>query len=153
MSRFQVFFFIVFDRENFRRLSVLRLIVVKEFKNLILLREFFSRFNRQFFFFQQVHLSLREKICFKGILFFAPPLRVCFLFLSLLSFHCSSFHSRNSSLSLIYAYFFSLFPSHTACNFFSSFFFHRWNAYFRSVHDYSQEIYSLILTNNQQIRK
>ena len=121
MSRFQVFFFIVFDRENFRRLSVLRLIVVKEFKNLILLREFFSRFNRQFFFFQQVHLSLREKIYFKGILFFAPPLGVCFLFLSLLSFHCSSFHSRNSSLSLIYAYFFSLFPSHTACNFFSSF--------------------------------
>lgn len=33
------------------------------------------------------------------------------------------------------------------------FLFHRWNAYFRSVHDYSQDICSLIPINNQQIRK
>lgn len=116
MSR-QVFFFIFrqrihigFIQKFIQGQSVLRFII----RNSTSSREFFftfaRRFNWQFFFFQCsvictycVKKYILRVFCFAITLFLHD---VCFLFLSLPSFYCSSFHCRNSFLSRISPLFF-----------------------------------------------
>lgn len=91
-----------------------------------------------------VHFSyeLRKKIYFKSISFFnhfVSSTDLCFLFLSF------SFLLFSLSLILLAYFYFFLRISRVTCScFLSSLLSYRWNAYFRSVRDHSQEIYSLI---------